>query len=275
MTQALHLNEPPNLTGATMVLAFTGWMDGGDVSTGTVRRLIDHLNAERFGEIDPADFYIYNFPGDMEVAAIFRPHVRIESGLIQSYRLPTNTFHAVPRENLILFVGQEPNLNWNAFGDCIFAAAAQTGVERIIFVGSFGGSVPHTREPRLYASVTDAALKPMLKHCGVRFSDYEGPASLITYLMTQAGRRGCRMISLVAEIPSYLEGPNPLCIEAVSRRLAAILGLKMPLLELRDASNEWESRVSAAVAEDPKLARRIRKLEEEYDDALIEDGDEA
>jgi proteasome assembly chaperone (PAC2) family protein len=275
MTHALRLQTAKPLTAASMVLAFTGWMDGGEVSTGTVHRLIDHLNAEPIGEIDPADFYIYNFPGAMEIAAVFRPHVKIESGLIRAFELPTNTFHVAPRENLVLFVGKEPNLNWSAFGDCIFEAAARTGVERIVFVGSFGGSVPHTREPRLYASVTDPDLKPTLKSCGVRFSEYEGPASFITYLMTQAGRRGCRMISLAAEIPSYLEGANPLCIEAVSRRLAAILGLQMPLTELRGVSNECESRVSAAVAKDAKLAKRIRKLEEEYDDELIDRAEEA
>ena len=37
----LRIDETPTLTGATLVLALTGWMDGGDVSTGTVRRLVE------------------------------------------------------------------------------------------------------------------------------------------------------------------------------------------------------------------------------------------
>ena len=38
------------------VLAFSGWMDGGDVSTGTVRRLVDLLGAKPFADIDPCGF---------------------------------------------------------------------------------------------------------------------------------------------------------------------------------------------------------------------------
>ena len=36
---------------------------------------------------------------------------------------------------------------------------------------------------------------------------------------------GLEMVSLVAEIPGYLQGRNPMCIEAVTRRLAKILRL--------------------------------------------------
>jgi hypothetical protein len=70
-------DDCPVLDQATLVLALTGWMDGGDVSTGTVRRLVDLLGARPIAEIDPEPFYIYNVPGSMEIAALFRPHVKI------------------------------------------------------------------------------------------------------------------------------------------------------------------------------------------------------
>ena len=44
------------------------------------------------------------------------------------------------------------------------------------------------------------------------------------------------MVSLVAEIPGYLQGTNPLSIEAVTRRLAKILKLPLDLDSLRTAS---------------------------------------
>jgi len=40
----------------TLVLAFSGWMDGGDVSTGTVSRLVHLLDARAIAEIDPEPF---------------------------------------------------------------------------------------------------------------------------------------------------------------------------------------------------------------------------
>ena len=62
----LTIHDCPSIDDATLVLAFSGWMDGGDVSTGTVKRLVDLLDAPLLAEIDPEPFYIYNFPGSME-----------------------------------------------------------------------------------------------------------------------------------------------------------------------------------------------------------------
>ena len=72
----MRISQQPLLDHGTLVLAFSGWMDGGDVSTGTVERLIELTGAEQFAEIDPEPFFIYNFPGSMEVAALFRPRCR-------------------------------------------------------------------------------------------------------------------------------------------------------------------------------------------------------
>jgi proteasome assembly chaperone (PAC2) family protein len=73
----------------------------------------------------------------------------------------------------------------------------------------------------------------------------------------------------VAEIPGYLEGINPLSIEAISKRLARMLNLSIDLSDLREAGFEWESRVSKAVEKDQELAETIKKLEEAYDNQLI------
>jgi len=114
----LHLDR------ATLVLALTGWMDGGDVSTGTVQRLIDLLGAKPIGHIDPEPFYIYNLPGSMEVAALFRPFAQIEAGQIKSFDLPSNRFFVHEPAKLVFFVGKEPNVAWRTFGNCILRMAA-------------------------------------------------------------------------------------------------------------------------------------------------------
>jgi proteasome assembly chaperone (PAC2) family protein len=251
------------------VLAFTGWMDGGDVSTGTVERLARLVDAEPVAEIDSDPFYIFNFPGSMEIAALFRPSTEIRDGVVRHIEMPTNTFYAHDPGALLLFVGSEPNLRWRTFGDCIFHMAHQTGMRRILFVGSFGGTVPHTREPRLYVSCSDEELLPEMEQYRLRRSDYEGPGSFTTYLMAQAESQGLEMISLVAEIPAYLQGANPTCIEAVTRRLSKILRLPLDLDSLRSASTEWELQVSSAIEENPEMEARVHELEEQYDNDLL------
>jgi predicted ATP-grasp superfamily ATP-dependent carboligase len=259
----------PRMRDATLLLALSGWMDGGLVSTGTVRRMMDGRELLDVARIEPDPFYIYNFPGSMEVAALFRPEVKYEDGLVTEFDIPTNLFQADVPANILFFTGKEPNLLWQAFADCIFSVAHDAGVKRIIFIGSFGGSVPHTREPRMYGSVSHAHLKPQLHDFGIRLSDYEGPGSFSTLLLHQAPAHDVEMLSLVAEIPGYLQGLNPMSIEAVTRRLARIINQGVNLDSLRRASDEWEQQVTLAVEKDAELAETVRKLEERYDNDLI------
>ena len=270
--EILNFHSRPDLPGSTLVLAFSGWMDIGDVSTGTIQRLVDLLEADPIAEIDAEPFYLYNLPGPMEVTALFRPHIEIEAGLIKSLQMPTNIFYCHRAGNLSLFVGKEPHLHWKTFGEAILEFARQVGVRRILFVGSFGGAVPHTREPRLYVTCSDAKLLVEMEKYGVRRSGYEGPGSFASYLMTQASAANLEMTSLVAEIPGYLKGTNPLSIAAVTRRLATILALSTDLDTLRTMATDWEMQVSTAVEEDQEFADKVRELEEQYDNELLDES---
>jgi proteasome assembly chaperone (PAC2) family protein len=259
----------PQLKDSTLVVALGGWMDGGSVSTGTVRQLMGEFETMEIARIDSDPFYIFNFPGAMDVAAIFRPAVRYRGGKVDTLDWPENIFYAAPKDNLVFFIGKEPNLLWQMFADCIFKLCREIGVKRIIFVGSFGGGVPHTREPRLYGSISHERLRSVLVDQNISPSDYDGPSSFATLLLAQSPRRGVEMLSLAAEIPGYLEGENPVSIEAVTRRVARILGRSVDLDRLRRTSDDWEAQVTGAVEKDKKLAATIRELEEQYDNQLI------
>lgn len=266
----LKIDNNPHLHDATLVLAFDGWMDGGDVSTGTVNRLVELLGAKPIAEIDSDPFYIFNFPGSMEIAALFRPNIEIEEGLITHIEMPSNRFYCHEEANLVLFVGHEPNLLWRNFGDCVLHLAHTVGVSKILFIGSFGGAVPHTREPRLYIACSEERLLKEMEPFGMRRSGYDGPGAFTSYLMTRAAEEKLEMTSLVVEIPGYLQGPNPVSIEAVTRRLAKILQLPLDLAELRIASTEWELEVSKAIETNEEMAGKVRELEEAYDNDLLE-----
>src|SRR4051812_44904447 len=137
MSPQLKTHSVPKLPNATLLLALTGWMDGGDVSTGTVKQIMGRREVQRVATIEPDEFYIYNFPGSMEVSALFRPHVEYKDGVVERLEMPVNTFWADEANNLLFFVGKEPNLKWQAFADCLFELIKQVGVTRILFMGSF------------------------------------------------------------------------------------------------------------------------------------------
>lgn len=269
LSDKLSVSEKPNLNKPRLLLGLSGWMDGGEVSTGTVECLVEKLGARKFAEINPKGFYLYSFPGSMEITALFRPHTKINEGLIESLSSPTNKFFYSQRNNLILFTGREPNLNWEEYGECIFSLCAEFGVEMIYFIGSVAGLVPHTREPRLFCSVSHTELKETFQHYGVKFANYEGPASIITYLTAGSRMHNVKMISLVATIPAYVQGNNPKCIEAVTRRLSGMLELDVDLGDLTAISDEFEKKLGDVVQEQPELESNIHKLEEDYDSEIF------
>jgi proteasome assembly chaperone (PAC2) family protein len=268
-TELLTFSDRPRLSNGTLLVAFSGWMDGGDVSTGTIQRLVDLIEAKPFAEIDPDPFYIYNFPGSMEMSALFRPEIRVVDGLVTSIELPSTKFFVSEQHNLMMFIGKEPNLRWQTFAECLFHLAHESGVTRILFVGSFGGAVPHTRDPKLYTTCSKPELLGEMEQFGMRRTGYEGPGSFMSYLMSRSEDAGLEMVSLIAEIPHYLTVTNPSSIEAVSRRLAKILQLPLDLDELRTASTEWELEVSTAIDENDDLAERVREYEQAYDNELV------
>lgn len=267
--EKLNIFKKPKLNKPRLLLGLSGWMDGGEVSTGTVKYLVETLKAEKFADIEPEGFYIYSFPGSMEVNSLFRPYTRIKDGLIETYEVSANSFFYDEKNNLILFLGKEPNLNWKAYAECLFLLCAEFGVEVIYFIGSVAGLVPHTREPRLLCSVSDAELKETLKHYGLNFTNYEGPASIITHLTASCNEHDMSMASFVATIPAYVQGQNPKCIEAVTRRMVGILDIKVVFDDLRIISDEFEKKLGEIVQEQPELANNIHKLEEDYDNEIF------
>ena len=262
---SLIMHKKPRLKAARMVIGFSGWMDGGDISTGTIEYLKSKLRAKRYAERDPGEVYIFNLPGDMEQAAQFRPYTKIKDGLLIDFQYPKNEFFLDQESGVILFSGKEPNLKWNEYANCIFQLAEEFDVRNIYFIGSFAGATPHTREPRITCSVFAEEQKTNLKEQDVRFSNYEGPASIATLLNKFSEKRGIGMANLVAEIPAYIQVRNPRAIEAVIKRLVRILHLDIDLNDLHKDSLEFEKNMDKALLKQPVLTEQIRRLEDDYD----------
>ena len=286
--QELTIHEQPGVESVPMVLGFTGWMDGGRVSTGTIDYLKDKLGASRFAEINSLDFYIYNFPvsaipvsvysdhanaviasiNPMEFAAVFRPHTEIVNGVIEKLTYPENEFWCSQGSNLMFFSGEEPHIRWGAYCDCIFALAEKFAVKQFYFVGSVASAIPHTREPRIHASVPTADLKSPLEGADIGFTDYEGPASIVTSLARQSVARGIEMTSLVVEVPHYpfLDvATYPKSILKATATLSRLLHLDLSLADLRQSADVAEARLNATMQENDEFGELVAKLEQAYD----------
>ncbi len=291
----LRVHRNVQVGSPALVMGFTGWMDGGSVSTGTVSYLADKLQATRVAEIDSRDFYIFNLPvptlpipvysaegralvaslRPMEFAAIVRPHTRIEGGLVEGLSYPTNSFWYSHQRDLMLFRGEEPHIRWGAYCNCIFELAHHFGIEALYFVGSVASPIPHTREPRIRASVSSESLKQDLESAGIAFTEYEGPASVVTSLAYHAEDAAVHMTSLVVEVPHspFLLMPTyPKSIAKVLSALNWLLGLDLDWADLQDSARVTEAKLDALMTENREFGRIVRKLEEAYD--MEEPGEE-
>lgn len=253
-----------------MIIGLSGWMDAGEVSTGVIELFCEKLPTTTYATLNPEGFYIYNFPGTMEITALFRPHIQIEDGLITDYKTPVNVFFHIQEHKLLLFHGKEPNLNWKRFCEAIFEVVRQCRVRRVYFIGSVAGLVPHTREPRITASYSSRQLKEEMTTYNLLPVNYEGPASIVNELMIAATRDRVEMINLVAEIPAYVQGRNPKCIEAFARRLARLLDIDLALGGLHAVTEALEKKLDQLIKERPELAEHVRTLEENYDQELFD-----
>jgi proteasome assembly chaperone (PAC2) family protein len=263
--RALDIHGEPKLQNPCMVLGFSGWMDGGEISTGTIQYLVDTLGARPLADIDPADFFIYNFPGSMEVSALFRPEISIEDGMVRAVEEPANTFYVSEEQGLILFEGKEPNLRWRDYADCILTVAERFGVSNLYFVGSVASLVPHTRETRFFASVSHERLMPIFDRHDLSLSNYEGPGSFISFLLHSLRHSTQDMVSLVAETPMYYQGRNIKSIYASVLRLSAMMELEFDTSDLAESSREFEQQLNESLENRPELVEQVKKLEEEFD----------
>ena len=107
-----------------MLLALGGWMDGGFVSTGTVKQFMRNRALVELARIEHSNFYIDTFPGSMELATLLRPHVRYENGLIESLemlapggRLDLLTFHSI-EDRMVKNFMKTGNVEGDVVQDC-------------------------------------------------------------------------------------------------------------------------------------------------------------
>ncbi|MCL4534694.1 MAG: PAC2 family protein [Bacteroidetes bacterium] len=271
MGERLTWYERPTLKKPVMLVGFTGWLDGGEASTGPVDYLVQKLSTRRLAEISMRDFAAYQLPG-ME---FLRPNVETEDGLIVEVRYPTSLFHYWHSENvdmphdLVLLRGTEPNLQWEEYTDIVLSVAEQSGVERLYSVGGVLDTSPHTREPLVSCSVSDLKLKAELAPYAVSYSNYKGPSTFNSALIAACRHKGLEAIHLTGRSTYYPEfnisiPHNSKVIYALLRRLNRLIGLGLDLSDLDQAGRELQAKLDGIVARNLKLKRYVEELEKNF-----------
>jgi proteasome assembly chaperone (PAC2) family protein len=260
----LVLAKQPALHAPYLVAGFAGWPNGGGVSTDVVDFLKSYLGAERIGEITAEDLYIYSSP-----SLASRPIVTIHQGLMKSMYFPTNELYVWkdPEEvhDLLLLQGIEPDLRWDQFAAAVLECMQTFGVQRLYTIGGYLDYAPHTRVPRISAVATHATLQQALKALDVELTDYEGPTSIQSYLLSLCQERDIEGVSLWGGTPSYIQGAYPKVIHSMLRLLSQMWHLSLELSIFQEQTDELETSLHEQIDSNPELADYIKRLEQAYD----------
>jgi proteasome assembly chaperone (PAC2) family protein len=265
MAEELRTSDRPSLRAPVLISAFRGWNDGGQGASLAGGYLAKTWEAARFAEIEPENFY------DFQAT---RPHVSLVEGQTRHIDWPENAFYHSPIPGLdrdaVLLLGIEPNLRWRTFTGMVVDLARDLGVELMITLGSLLADVPHTRPSPVTGGATDPEL---IERLGLQRSRYEGPTGIVGVLHDACNQADIPSVSLWAAVPHYVSlAPSPRAALALCQRLGDILGTRIDVAELEEASDRYSEQVSEAVASDEETAAYVEELEQRAE--MLDDDQE-
>ena len=248
-------HRPDGLRSPALICAFTGWNDAGDAASSALSFLGSSLNATRFAQIDPEEFYDFQ---------TVRPKVKLVTGITREIVWPSvEIFVArVPRapRDLVLLGGPEPSMRWRTFSTVISDLAEALGVRLVVSLGALLADVPHSLPVPVSGSTSDTALGERL---GLRPTGYEGPTGIVGVLHASISDRGIPSASLWASVPHYVAAaPNPKAALALLRKLEGVVGVSVDGSELESAAADYERQVGLAVQSDPDVQAFVERLEQ-------------
>ncbi|PYO03035.1 MAG: carboxylate--amine ligase [Candidatus Rokuibacteriota bacterium] len=247
---------PERFRRPVLIMAFTGWNDAAESATTAARYLATAVNAEKFAEIDPEEFYHFG---------LTRPYVRFKAGSETEREVvwPATEFSIaqspdLPRD-IIVGVAPEPHLKWRGYCEAILEITRATETSLVLTLGALLAEVPHTRPVRLVGGASDPELAARL---GIRPTKYEGPTGIVGVLNTACRERGMTTASLWANVPHYISGiENPKASLALLRRVCALLGKEIDLRDLDEAGRQFDQNLTQVIAQNKKIANYVAKLE--------------
>ncbi|MBM10903.1 MAG: hypothetical protein CL759_02345 [Chloroflexi bacterium] len=147
------------------------WSNGGRISSGLPRYMIEKLDAQKIGEMDRAVSelcYPFQLPGTHDT---YRPKTSYLDGLPSEPLQRENAFYDAGN-GLIIFLGEEPLQQIDLYAKAFFQGIQDLGISLTVAVEGVNGSAPPDLERRINCVYSKAEMKETLQRYGVQFSSY-------------------------------------------------------------------------------------------------------
>ncbi len=273
MTKLVRFWKKPVAKEVYMLAGWRQWADAGSISSGLPEYLIEQLGAEKIGEIKPDGYYLFQIPGTHHLV---RPVVKMEDGYLKGLEVYKNDIYYAGNEDkgVVIFLGDEPHLDVDRYADAFFNIVHEMRVKRVIVFGGVYGPVPYDKDREIGCIYSLPKMKEELEKYSVRFSNYEGGASIGSYMSYQAEKERMEFLALYGFVPSYDFGQSAVLPQGVRietdhkawydlmRRCKHMLNLDINLVDLEEKSEELVHTMDKQIAE---LEEQVPQLQtEEY-----------
>jgi proteasome assembly chaperone (PAC2) family protein len=189
-------------------------------------------------------------------------------------------------------LGDEPQMDAERYVYSFLEAARQLSARRIVGLGGVYGEVPYNRERLISSIYSLARLKDELLNLAVNLSDYEGGASIGSYICRRASEQDLEYLSFYAFVPLYDfsslgDMGNSVRIEndftawlGVMQRINYNLKLSIDLADLEKRSERliqaMDKKIDAMEEAHPELGVRVylEKLSDGYTESSFNPLDE-
>lgn len=240
----------PKFQSSSLVV---GWNeDAGQLGPGVIDYLTAELGGERFGEIEPEDFFSLG-------------GIRVEHDVAQ---FPESNFYSCNKNNLVIFRSIPPRFEWYRFLNSILDVAEHyCGAKELYTIGGMITLAAHTTPRALLATTSSQQIKESLKPYDlVRDIDYQTATgqrpTLNSFLLWLAGRRDIPGINLWVPIPSYLvTNEDPRAQKRVLQFFDERLGLNIDFSDINHEVEEQNEKLAQARLRLPEVDDYIRRLE--------------
>lgn len=202
MSDLVEIWDKPTAKENYLIAGWQQWADAGAISSALPQYLIDQTEAQKIGEIKDDGFYLFQIPGTHH---FLRPEIKLEEGYRRNLSTRRNEFFYAGDDSkgLVIFLGEEPHLKAEGYTAAFFDAVEALGVKRVGVVGGVYGAMPYDRDRQISCTYSLPKMRAEMEKYAVRFSNYEGGATIGSYLLDEAEQRGIEYFVFYAFVPAY------------------------------------------------------------------------
>jgi predicted ATP-grasp superfamily ATP-dependent carboligase len=273
MDELITFWEKPASEETVMIVGWRQWADAGAISSKLPEYLIEQLGARKIGEFKSDDFYLFQVPGTHH---FLRPVIKLEEGYPKALERKKNEifYSGDQKKGIIIFLGDEPHLHVNQYGDLFFTAVKTLNIKRVVAIGGVYGPMPYDKDRQVSCTYSLRGMKEELDNYAVRFSNYEGGATIGSYLVKQAEQESIEFLVFYGFVPAYDFSHSSISSQEVRieqdykawydlvKRFNHMFGLRIDLSDLQRLSDDlvaaMDSQIDELDEQMPQLQVRVQ-----------------